>query len=104
MSSSFSTFSNFRMPFGSFFKKVFKKTAQDVAEKYVGEDAAAAVGGAVDEGFDQMKIDDNMAAGSGGGGGGVDLGGILQTFTGNQQSGLQSLFGALGRSFMFFTF
>ncbi len=78
------------MPFGSFFKKVFKKTAQDVAEKYVGEDAAQAVGGAVEDGFEQLKVDENLASATG------DLGGILQSFTGNQQSGLQSLFGALG--------
>jgi len=36
------------MPFGSFFKKVFKKHATEAAEKYVGGDAANALGGAID--------------------------------------------------------
>ncbi len=78
------------MPFGSFFKKVFKKHAKDAAEKYIGEGAGEAVGGAVDEGFEQLKVEENLASAGG------DLGGILQSFTGNQSSGLQSLFGALG--------
>ncbi len=70
------------MPFG-FFKKMFKKSATDAAQKYMGDDAAAAVGGAVDEGFTQLNVDENMAS-------------VMQSFTGNQQSGLQSLFGAIG--------
>lgn len=53
-----------------------------------GEDAAGYVDGAVDEGFKQLNIDENLASV------GIteDMSGMLQNFTGNQQSGLTSLF------------
>ena len=54
------------MPFGSFFKKIFKKKAKEVAAEHFGEDAAAAVDGVVDEGFKQLNIDENLASVPGG--------------------------------------
>ena len=67
------------MPFGSFFKKVFKKKAGEIAEDLGG----AAAKDFVEDNIDQIQIDENESG----------LDGILQSFTGNQQSGLQSLFG-----------
>ena len=72
------------MPFGSFFKKVFKKGAGDLAGKYGGEQARDMVEDAL--GGDQP------------GGAAPDFGDMLSVFTGNQASGLQSLFGAIGGS------
>ena len=80
------------MPFGSFFKKIFKKTAKDVAEKYVGEDAAAAVDDVVDEGFKQLNVDENLASIPGAEG----METVIQKFTSGQQSGLGSLFSVIG--------
>lgn len=77
------------MPFGSIFKKVFKKTA----EKYGGEGA----GDVVEAGFEQLNIGENEAGG-GGDGGDQLVEGLMQVFSGKQQSGLSNLFGALGGS------
>ena len=74
--------------FGSFFKKIFKKKAKEVATDIAGDDAAQYVDGAVDEGFKQLNIDENLASV------GIteDMSGMLQNFTGSQQSGLTGLF------------
>ncbi len=73
-------------------KGVLKKHTKDAAEKYISEGAREAVGGAIDEGFEQRKVEEKVALAGG------DLGGILQYFTGNQSSGLQWLFGALSEN------
>lgn len=44
-----------------------------MAEKYVGEDAAEAVDGVVDEGFKQLNIDENLA-----GLGGTEMESVMQ--------------------------
>lgn len=62
-----------------------------MAQKYGGEDAKDMVEGMVE----QVDFGGSNEAGAGGG---EDLGNILQVFTGNQQSGLQSLFSAIGGS------
>lgn len=68
------------MPFGSFFKKFFKKSTKELATKYGGEDAGNLVDGAVDAGFAHLRLDEKMD-------------GMLNSFTGGQQEHLLSLFG-----------
>lgn len=48
------------MPIGKWLKKIFKKGGKDVAGKYLGDDAANAVDGLVDTGFDQLQIDSKL--------------------------------------------
>lgn len=63
------------MPFGKFFKKIFKKQAGDLAEQIGGASARDFV----EDNIEQINVDEAESA-------------LMQSFTGNQQSGLQSLF------------
>ena len=79
------------MPFGKFLKKLFKKGGKDVAGKYLGEDAANAVDGLVDQGFDQLQIDEKIK-----GLGGEELVGVLMKgFSFAQQNNLQELYSSV---------
>eukprot|EP00096_Caligus_rogercresseyi_P005357 TRINITY_DN2066_c0_g1_i1.p1 TRINITY_DN2066_c0_g1~~TRINITY_DN2066_c0_g1_i1.p1 ORF type:complete len:489 (+),score=221.71 TRINITY_DN2066_c0_g1_i1:194-1660(+) len=81
------------MPFGSFFKKIFKKGATGIAKEVGGDDA----GKFVQQGIDQL----NLGPGEGGASGGFEdqaVDGIMQAFSGKQEGGMKSLFSTLGGS------
>uniref|UniRef100_A0A0K2TQS8 TLD domaincontaining protein KIAA1609like [Cricetulus griseus] n=1 Tax=Lepeophtheirus salmonis TaxID=72036 RepID=A0A0K2TQS8_LEPSM len=80
------------MPFGSFFKKIFKRGATDIAKEVGGEDA----GKFVEKGFDQLNLNPDVSGGGGFEDQAVDS--IVQVFSGKQEGGMKSLFSNLGGS------
>jgi hypothetical protein len=80
------------MPFSLF--NCLKKKAGDMAEEYGGEAARDLV----EDGFEKMDSPENEAGAGGGDPGGLDVGNLMQVFTGRQQGGLTSLFGSLAGS------